>query len=566
MKRETYSEKYKTVRMSYPSEWNFTCPSCGEKVKFKYADDGKLVHTLKGPIYQIVNLYSCTNIDCEFNQIAFNPCPRFDYSQRTYGADVFRYIADEFLIYELKPSQIFKRLTKKYQLKISKDTVRRICDDILKLKSFKIDEKTLEIIQEQGQILLGFDGQDPGGDAPSIWCFMDLISNRILATYKFDKLDHKILHDIIENIQEFYGVKILGWVSDKQGLITKCHETFYPELPHQYCQYHFLRNTWNHLEAFDSNAFLSLKKTVNSLYINTKSNSAPVYFEGLGKKPVQEVFRGINKDLQRMIKIRNKTFKELRGVRLFEELTDYQRRMTEILTDKDSTLRFTKILSKTSLVLKSALDEVEKYNKDSRELNCYFQQIKEVFDKEGGSQDKKEGSVAIIYETISTEAQEINPKIRLADCKSFLPKKTASKLQIMMEWCRLWESYRPGLFQYYHFPIVVKTNNPLEQGFSTQKQAIYSRVAKANVIHMIATRGEDYLRLKHCTPEELESDIVQEYTDAVIKELRVKLKADIKERTITWNTKSRSYEGLEIVADHYYQNLKKKKGGGNFVG
>ena len=113
---------------------------------------------------------------------------------------------------------------------------------------------------------------------------------------------------------------------------------------------------------------------------------------------------------------------------------------------------------------------------------------------------------------------------------------------------------------------MVKTNNSLEQGFSTQKQTLYNRVAKANVIHMITTRGEDYLRLKHCTPEELESDIVKEYTDAVVKELRVKLKADIKERTTMWNTKSRSYEGLEIVAEQYYQNLKKKKGGGNFVG
>jgi hypothetical protein len=98
------------------------------------------------------------------------------------------------LVYELKPGQIFKRLTKKYQLKISKDMIWCICDDILKLKSLKIDEKTLEIIKKQGHILLGFDGQDPGRDAPSIWCFMDLISNRILATYKFDTLDYTILH------------------------------------------------------------------------------------------------------------------------------------------------------------------------------------------------------------------------------------------------------------------------------------------------------------------------------------------------------------------------------------
>ena len=566
MKRETYSEDYKTVRISYPSEWNFACPSCGEKVKFKYPDDGKLVHTLKGPINQVINLYSCINLKCEFNQIAFNPCPRFDYSQRTYGADVFRFIAEDFLIYELKPGQIFKRLTKKYQLKISKDTVRRICDDILKLKSLKIDEKTLEIIKKQGYILLGFDGQNPGGDAPSIWCFMDLISNRILATYKFDMLDYKILHQTIEEIQEFYGVKMIGWVSDKQTLITKCHDTFYPEIPHQYCQYHFLRNIWNHSEALDSNTYLSLKKVVNSLDIHIRSNSSLVFFEGLGKKSVREVFKGVDKDLQKMIKGRNKTFKNLRGIRLFEELTEYQHRMVDILADKDPALRFTIILTKTSLDLKSALDEVESYYKASQELNQYFQQIREAFGNENTSQKEKKNTIAKIYEDIFSKARKDNPKLNLADCRTFLPNKKKSKTDIMAEWCRLWESYLPGLFQYYNFPVEIKTNNSLEQGFSTQKQALFNRVAKANIIHMITTRGEDYLRIKHCEPEELESDIIKEYTDEVMKELRAQLRADIKERTATWRTKRNSYMGLEIIADGYYQNIKKKKGGRNFVG
>ena len=437
MKRETYSEEYKTVRICYPPEWNFACPSCGEKVKFKYADDGKLVHTLKGPIYQVINLYSCSNLMCKFNQIVFNPCPRFDYSQRTYGADVFRHVAEEFLVYELKPRQILKRLTKKYQLKISKDTVRRICDDILKLKSLKIDEKTLEIIKKQGYILLGFDGQDPGGDAPSIWCFMDLISNRILATYKFDMLDYKLLHQTIEDLQQFYGVKTIGWVSDKQNLITKCHDTFYHEIPHQYCQYHFLRNIWDHLEALDSNTYLSLKKTVNSLDIHTRSNSALIFFEGLGKKSVREVFKGVDKDLQRMIKVRNKRLKDLRGIRLFGELSEYQNRMVKILDDKDQTLRFTIILNKTSQNLKNALDKVESYYRASQELIQYFQQIREAFGNENTSQKDKRNIIARIYEDIFIKARKDDPKLNLADCKSFLPNKKKSKTEIMAEWCRL---------------------------------------------------------------------------------------------------------------------------------
>ena len=131
-------------------------------------------------------------------------------------------------------------------------------------------------MKKQGFILLALDGQDPGGDAPSIWCFVDLCSNRILATRKFDSLDHEKLYATIEEILEVYGVKIIGWVSDKQNMITKCHDTFYPKIPHQYCQYHFLRNTWNHLVTVDSNVYLPLKKAVNLLYIHTVSKSSKV--------------------------------------------------------------------------------------------------------------------------------------------------------------------------------------------------------------------------------------------------------------------------------------------------
>ena len=107
------------------------------------------------------------------------------------------------------------------------------------LKSRKIDEKTKEIIQDQGFILLGLDGQDPGGDAPSIWCFMDLVSGRILATRKFDSLVYKKLRETIEEIEQLYGVEIIGWVSDKQNVITKCHDEYYSDIPHQFCQFHF---------------------------------------------------------------------------------------------------------------------------------------------------------------------------------------------------------------------------------------------------------------------------------------------------------------------------------------
>lgn len=559
--RKTYSEDYDTVRISYPPGLNNKCIICGNDVTYCYSDNGKLVHTLEGDIYQVVNYYSCTNRDCEMSKIVFNPSPRFDYSGRHFGADVFRLFSREFLLYDSKPSQILKRLKYEHHLDISGDTTRRIYEDVLKLKSLKIDEKTKEIIQEQGFILLGLDGQDPGGDAPSIWCFMDLISNRILATRKFDSLDYKTLRKTIEEIKKLYGVKIIGWVSDKQSVITKCHDEYYSDVPHQYCQFHFLRNTWRHLAALDSRVYLPLKKAINDLYIHNASPNFKVHFENVGKISVREVFSNTDKDLQTMLKVKNKALKELRGTWLYETVNKYANDMDAVRITLDPTYRFTKIMSKTIASLKEPLDEVKQLYEDVKLLFGRFQEIRAIFGDESLSRNAIVKKLESVYEKILATARKRAPTTNWEECKSFLPSKKKSAVEIMGEWCRLWKSYLPGLFEYYNFPRAVKTNMDLEKAFSKEKQAIYSRVAKANVWRMVATRGEDYLRIKHCELDELASDIVLQYSEEVVKQLRAELNSSIKEITAIGRARSKRYERFDVDIINYYRQNKKKREG-----
>jgi hypothetical protein len=488
----------------------------------------------------------------------FNPSPRFDYSGRHFGADVFRFISNEFLLFNAKPNQIIKRLKYYHHLNISIDTVRRMYDDVLQLKSFQIDKKTKEIVQEQGFILFGLDGQEPGGDTPSIWCFMDLVSNRILATRKFDSLDHEKLRETIEEIEQLYGVKLIGWVSDKQNVITKCHDEYYPDVPHQYCHFHFLRNTWRHLTALDSNVYLPLKKTINGLYIHTASKSAKVKFENVGKASVRDAFENTDKDLQTMLKVRNKTLKELRGTWLYETLEKYVDEMEAVRVTLDPNFRFAKIMKNTILSLKEAFTEVKPYYEDSKLLFSHFQEIRKALGKEELSKDEKVAQLDEIYGEIFKIAKARDDTMELSECKSFLPSKKKTTVKILGEWCRLWESYKRGLFEYYDFPKVVKTNIPLEKAFSVEKQAIYSRVAKANVWRMVATRGEDYLRIKHCEPEELEEDILLEYSEELIRQLRSELSAKIKEISALSRARSRQYDWFDADVSKYYRQNKKK--------
>ncbi len=128
MKYPTHSPEYRTVRCSWPTGLVRECPLCGAPVRFHHPDDGKLVHLLDETVYQVMNLYACTNPTCRLSSHPFNPNPRFDYGPRHYGADVFRFIAEEFLCVGAKPDQIHTRLTRHHAVDISPETVARISD------------------------------------------------------------------------------------------------------------------------------------------------------------------------------------------------------------------------------------------------------------------------------------------------------------------------------------------------------------------------------------------------------------------------------------------------------
>jgi len=311
---------------------------------------------------------------------------------------------------------------------------------------------------------------------------------------------------------------------------------------------------------------MSLKKTIGGLYIHTASKNTTVYFENVGKVSVREVFKNTDKDLQVMIKARNKVFKELRGVWLYEKLTEYVNKMDDVLKDLDPNFRFTKILNRTASTLKAALNDVKCHYDDVRELNLDFQQIRQIFGENKTSKEEKEQKLGLRYDLILAKAKKRAPELKEEDLRAFLPDKKRSTADILGEWYRLWESYRNGLFEYYGFPELFKTNMVLEQSFSKEKQAIFSRVAKGNISHVVATRGEDYLRIKHCTIEELESDIVEQYSEEIVRQLRAELRAYIKEQTAKWRTRSRHYEGLKMDTSKYYRNIATIKAEGIIVG
>ena len=275
-----------------------------------------------------------------------------------------------------KPEQIFKHLEAEGVL-ISLSTVQRMGDDALNLAAFNIDEKTREMLAADPHVLLGWDGEDPGEGGRATWLFLDMLKGRVLHTCVVDSIDYARLHDVLEAIRLKYDITYVGFVTDKQGLIVKCVQEFYPGIPHQYDQFHFLNNQWKHAVALDGNVYMTLRKVINGLYIHKVNRSVTAVFAGGERQPVREVFKPISNDLQVMIKVRNMTFEQLRGVWLYEKLLAYVAEMERLGGLLDPKARFTRIFKKTQGVLARALEGTRERYDEVRLLFDLFQPIRE---------------------------------------------------------------------------------------------------------------------------------------------------------------------------------------------
>jgi hypothetical protein len=551
IKPKKYPSKIVKLNQSYPEELKGLCPLCHSIVERRYNTSEKTIYRLNGAVCVRYDLMTCTNPECKLFSVPFNPCPRFDYSQRSYGKDVLEKIGQYHVARKnsLNPKQILEILKIEYDLPISESTVARMCGDILVLTSFQIDQNTAEMIRDQEFILIALDGQEPDGDRPALWNFTDIISGRVLMTRYLNRVDYHILHEQIEDIIRLYNRPIIGFISDKQSSIRKCLEVFYPKIPHQYCTYHFSTNLWNHLEKYANNIHRKLQKTVNKLYIRTVSTDIKIFDPSIKEKvSLKTLCAPLAKEIKSTLKEKNDKFKQLKGIVGYEKLSEYWIKFTnsvELIPKKD---RFAKILIKTVKKVESELNGLRIHYENAVEGLKFFHDVHKVLWHDNCGELERKNALDLNFTSIWERCQEINPSFLRNDRKSFLPTSKTPFWKFLGEWTRLWESYEPGLFNYYKFPTPIKSNVEMEQKFSTENHRFRSQSGRSHVGQMIRSRGQYVLRLQYSSEDEMDFDQIIGNSKGHLKYLRDALHENIQESC-------KSFRNRQIIEDVYTQLL-----------
>jgi hypothetical protein len=127
------------------------------------------------------------------------------------------------------------------------------------------------VVRKQKHLILALDGRQPhkGHEVP--WIVRECQSGEVLLARTLLSATTADLAALLEAVRERLGAlgkgipKVAGLLSDGQTTIRKAVAEVFPGVPHQLCQFHFLREAARPISEADRHAKKELKKAIRGV-------------------------------------------------------------------------------------------------------------------------------------------------------------------------------------------------------------------------------------------------------------------------------------------------------------
>lgn len=263
MKKVRGHQECRVVHL-YPTQR--ICPACGQSLQERYRQP-RYVVTLNGMLALKKHVLECQTPQCEQFERKWKPeaegalvLPRY-----TFGLDVVARIGE--LRYRQRQTidQVAAALAEQ-GVRISLKEIQLLSEVFLALIEtvIKNDPQVVEQLRAQGGIVLAADGIQPEKGNETLWLFRDVRSGRVLLARNLLSSSRDELAPLIAEIKQI-GVPILGVISDKQASLCLAIEKELPNVPHQLCQFHYLRDVAQPVCDADRKLKKQLKQKVRGL-------------------------------------------------------------------------------------------------------------------------------------------------------------------------------------------------------------------------------------------------------------------------------------------------------------
>lgn len=468
----------KTVNPSLKS-----CLSCEDELKFRYRFSNNTIWTLEGPVVLNRNTHACMNKVCEEFK---KPVTAPDESPKhhTIGYDVLLLIGLLKINLGMTAKKIQTKLWVEYKLSISEQHIGNLVNKYLMLLGNKPQKKFLQMLKDRGKVVLDIDGIKPEKGNKILYLIRDCRSGVVLLarTLKYNSTDQ--LELLLEEI-ELMQLDIIGIVSDKQRSIVNAVENIYPDLPHQFCQFHYLKNISKDYKESDLSLRKKLRKGVRPILRTSKTVKRQF---NAGKRTLEEleILGRLYDGLKHVLKWTPKYPFKTVGIELYEDIKSFEKTVKAMSKAKHvnvfkTMLRHCKFI-KTAY--KSTYERLIEQRYDLHRINDILQSGDTHYTSLKQRKKEKE----------SKEGELLNyVENRL---RSSRRQKASEVLKGLRDWytdvAKITKSWLPGLFNYCLEPLLEKTNNLLEQSIKDLKQSL-KHLLNSKLIHRYLLRRGEFL-------------------------------------------------------------------------
>jgi hypothetical protein len=150
---------------------------------------------------------------------------------------------------------------------VSQRTVTNLLDRYEELVALRLsgDAGLRERLEEQGRAVVAMDGLQPDVGHEVLWVVRECLSGEVLLARSLLGGTRDDLAPLLREVADALPVPVVGVVSDGQHAIRKAVESALPGVPHQLCQFHYLREAAKEVYEADRHAKKELKKRVRGV-------------------------------------------------------------------------------------------------------------------------------------------------------------------------------------------------------------------------------------------------------------------------------------------------------------
>ncbi|WP_085954444.1 transposase [Ktedonobacter racemifer] len=298
------------------------------------------------------------------------------------------------------------------------------------------------ILSQQEYVILALDGLRPDIGHEVLWVLRDSVSGEILLARPLLSECEADLVVLITEVQKMLPVPIRGVISDGQHSIRNAVASALPEIPHQLCHFHYLREAAKPVYEADRHAKKELKKQVR------------------GVRPIERVVEKRNDDEAAIIR-------------------SYCSAVRSSLTDDGHPPLAAPglTLHERLTLIVASLERGAKKGASRRKLECLHQLLTKGLTTTAALWPDVQAGYAWVHRAahLLANAEQQAAKEVQENYLSLLDEMrqevdTSEPLRKMIAtFLKVTDSYRPGLFFCYDEPDLPRTNNDLEHLFGSTR-------------------------------------------------------------------------------------------------